>query len=602
MTTELGFDPHQLHERYLAERDKRQRAEGYGQYQDVSGRFAGYDTEPYADPGFSRDPLTDEVDVIVLGGGISGLIAAARLREVGVEKIRVVERGGDFGGVWYWNRYPGIRCDVESYIYMPLLEEVGYIPTEKYAKGAEILAHCQNIGRHYDLYDLAVFSTQVTGVHWDEDADRWSVHTDRGDAMRARFVVLGSGPLNRPKLPGIPGIEEFQGHAFHSSRWDYDYTGGNADGDLTGLRGKRVGIVGTGASCIQIAPNIAPYAEHLYVFQRTPSSVDARENRPTDPEWAKSLEPGWQKRRIANFDAIMLGMPQDEDLVADRWTDVWSRLAVWATTKAATVDTDPAALRQLADFQKMEEIRGRVAEIVEDPATAEALKPYYNQFCKRPLYSDEFLQTFNRDNVTLVDTDGQGVDRITPGGVQVGDTEYDLDCLIYATGFNVGAPTYVSGGFELTGRGGQPLAKKWADGVRSLHGIYTSGFPNLFILGGIFQASVTINFTHILGEQAEYVAQVVKRCLDDGIDTFEVTSEAEERWADTMAAKTVDRGAFERECTPGFYNNEGVEGAPTLFGGTYGGGPFEYIQVCHDWLADRFTEDAQLTQRSSRGA
>jgi cyclohexanone monooxygenase len=260
------------------------------------------------------------------------------------------------------------------------------------------------------------------------------------------------------------------------------------------------------------------------------------------------------------------------------------------------VETDPAALRQLADFQKMEEIRARVSEIVKDPATAEALKPYYNQFCKRPLYSDEFLQTFNRDNVTLVNTDGRGVDRITPNGVEANGEHYELDCLIYATGFNVGAPTYVSGGFELTGRDGLPMEKKWADGVRSLHGIYANGFPNLFILGGIFQASVTINFTHILGEQAAYVGQVVKRCLTDDIDTFEITAEAEDRWADTMREKAVDRSAFERECTPGFYNNEGIEGAPTLFGGTYGGGPFEYIQVCHDWLANDFERDATLTR------
>jgi cyclohexanone monooxygenase len=597
MTAELNFDPLELRKRYLAERDKRRRAEGSGQYLDVSGRFAGYDEDPYADPTYTREPLRDEVDVIVLGGGISGLIAGARLREAGVERIRVVERGGDFGGVWYWNRYPGIRCDVESYIYMPLLEELGVIPTEKYAKGAEILAHCQAIGRHYGLYSDAVFQTQVGGVHWDEDTDRWTVRTDRGDVMRARFVVLGSGPLNRPKLPGIPGIEDFQGHSFHSSRWDYNYTGGTAEGNLTGLQGKRVGIIGTGASCIQIAPNIAPWAEHLYVVQRTPSSVDARENRPTDPRWAQTLRPGWQKRRIANFDAIMLGMPQDEDLVADRWTDVWSRLAVWATTKAATVDTDPAALRQMADFQKMEEIRQRVADTVTDPVTAEALKPYYNQFCKRPLYSDEFLPTFNRDNVTLVDTDGQGVDRLTANGIHVGGREYQLDCLIYATGFNVGAPTYISGGFELTGRAGLPLAKKWAEGVRSLHGLYTAGFPNLFILGGIFQASVTINFTHILGEQATYMAQVVKRCLTEDIATFEIKPEAEDRWAATMSAKSVDRGQFERECTPGFYNNEGIDGGPTLFGGTYGGGPFEYIEVCHNWLADRFEADVNLTYR-----
>jgi cyclohexanone monooxygenase len=595
MSSDLGFDPEQLHSKYLRERDKRRRPEGYGQYQDVSGRFAGYDDDPYADPAFAREPLTDEVDVIVVGGGVSGLMAGARLREAGVQRIRIVERAGDFGGVWYWNRYPGIRCDVESYIYIPLLEELGAMPTEKYAKGAEIFAHCQAIGRHYDLYDLAVFQTAVTGVHWDDERGRWIVRTDRDDEMTARFVVLGSGPLNRPKLPGIPGIEDFAGHSFHSSRWDYDYTGGDADGNLTGLRGKRVGIIGTGASCIQIAPQVAQWSDELVVFQRTPSSVDVRDNRPTDPDWAASLEPGWQKRRISNFDAIMIGLPQDEDLVADRWTDVWARLAVWASTKASVIETDPAALMQLADFEKMEEIRGRVAAVVEDPTTAEALKPYYNQFCKRPLYSDEFLQTFNLPNVTLVDTDGRGVDRITSSGVQVGGTEYELDCLIYATGFNVGAPTYESGGFELTGRAGLPLAKKWADGVRSLHGIYASGFPNMFILGGIHQASVTINFTHILGEQAAYVAQVVKRCLAGGIATMEIRPEAEDRWAATMARKAVDRRQYERECTPGFYNNEGIEGRPTLFGGTYGGGPFEYVRVCHAWLASGFEHDAYLT-------
>lgn len=572
-TDELGFDPEELRRKYRQERDKRMRSDGYRQYVDVSGKFETYDDDPYAEPMVEREPLTDEVDVVIVGGGMSGLQAGARLRDAGIPRIRIIDRAADVGGTWYWNRYPGIRCDVDSYIYLPLLEETGAMPTEKYAKGADILAHCQRIARHYDLYSDAALQTRITSITWDEDCLRWIVRTDRDDAMKARFVVLGSGPLNRPKLPGIPGLDTFTGHAFHSARWDYAYTGGDPDGNLTGLRGKRVGIIGTGASCVQIAPRVAEWAEHLTVFQRTPSAVDVRDNRPTDPEWVKSLTPGWQKRRMVNFDSIMIGIPQNEDLVADRWTDVWGKLAVWASSKAAVVETDPQALMQLADFEKMEEIRARVDSIVEDPATAEALKPYYNLFCKRPLYSDEFLQTFNRPNVTLVDTDGRGVDRITETGVQVGDDVHEVDCLIYATGFNVGAPAYESGGFEVFGRGGVNLAKDWADGVHSLHGIYSNGFPNMFVIGGITQAAVTINFPHILGEQAAFVAQVIKRCMADGIAAMEIRQEAEQRWAEIMASKAVDRGQFERECTPGYYNNEGLDDRPSLFGRTYGGGP-----------------------------
>ncbi len=204
--SQLDFDPDALREKYRAERDLRLRAAGNEQYIEVVGQFARYLEDPYVTRA-ERGPLRDTVDVAVIGGGFSGLLAAARLRESGIDDIRVIEKGGDFGGTWYWNRYPGAACDVESYIYMPLLEEIGYVPKEKYSKAPEILEHSRAIGRHFDLYRNACFQTEVTELRWDESDARWVISTNRGDAMRARFVVMANGPLHRPKLPGIPGIE-----------------------------------------------------------------------------------------------------------------------------------------------------------------------------------------------------------------------------------------------------------------------------------------------------------------------------------------------------------------------------------------------------------
>jgi cyclohexanone monooxygenase len=435
-----GFDPDALRAKYREERERRLRADGNDQYVEAKGAFARFRDDPYVEPGFTREALLDEVTVAVIGGGFGGLLAGAHLRESGIEDIRILEKGGDFGGTWYWNRYPGAMCDVESYIYLPLLEELGYVPTEKYARAPEILAHSQAIGRKYDLYRGACLRTEVTELRWDEDGARWILATNRGDRMRARYVVMSNGPLNRPKLPGIPGIESFEGHSFHTSRWDYAYTGGDSGGHLTGLRGKRVGVIGTGATAVQCVPHLGETAEHLYVFQRTPSSIDVRANRPTDPEWAKSLSPGWHRHRMDNFNTLVSGGFQPEDLVNDGWTDIIRKLLVMVQQEPGSIGTPDgiAKTMELADFQKMEQIRARVDSIVGDPATAEALKPYYRQFCKRPCFHDEYLQTFNRPNVTLVDTKGRGVERITEKGAVVAGVEYPLDCLIYATGFEVG--------------------------------------------------------------------------------------------------------------------------------------------------------------------
>jgi len=590
------FDPDALREKYRAERDKRLRDDGNQQYVEVKDDFARFVEDPYVEQGFHRDPLMDDVDVAVIGGGFGGLLAGARLCQAGVADIRIIEKGGDFGGTWYWNRYPGAACDVESYVYLPLLEEIGYVPKEKYSRAPEILDHSRAIGEKFDLYRNAVFQTEVTELRWDEDAMRWLISTDRGDRMRARFVCMANGPLHRAKLPGIPGIETFQGHAFHTSRWDYAYTGGTSEGNLTGLRDKRVGIIGTGATAVQCVPHLGAAAQQLYVFQRTPSSIDVRANRSTDPEWAASLQPGWQQERMDNFNILVSGGFQDTDLVSDGWTDIIRKLLVRIQAGDAP-DLSPEGLgttMELADFEKMEEIRARVESIVGDPATAEALKPYYRQFCKRPCFHDEYLDTFNRPNVTLVDTKGKGVERVTESGVVVDGVEYELDCLIYATGFEVGTDYTRRSGYELHGRGGVTLTEKWSNGVATLHGMHSRGFPNCFIISNS-QSGFTVNFPHMLNEQAKHLAYIIKHALDHEIRALEVSEEAEGAWVETIISLARNGEEFLESCTPGYYNNEGKPGDVggqngTFFGrrqnGPYGGGPIAFVKLLEDWRAE----------------
>jgi cyclohexanone monooxygenase len=592
----LKFDPDALREKYRAERDKRLRADGNEQYVEVAGEFADFVDDPYVEPGFKRAPLTDEVDVAVIGGGFGGLLAGARLREAGVDDIRVIEKGGDFGGTWYWNRYPGAQCDVESYIYLPLLEELNYVPKEKYTRAPEILAHSKAIGEKFDLYRNACFQTEVTELRWDDDALRWIISTNQGDRMKARFVVMANGPLHRPKLPGIPGIEKFKGHTFHTSRWDYAYTGGDSDGNLSKLSDKRVGIIGTGATAVQCVPHLGASAKQLYVFQRTPSSIDVRANRPTDPEWAASLQPGWQQERMDNFNVLVSGGFQEKDLVGDGWTDIIRKLLVMVSTDDKP-DITPEGLgrtMELADFEKMEEIRARVEAIVEDPETAEALKPYYRQFCKRPCFHDEYLDTFNRPNVKLVDTKGRGVERVTETGVVVDGVEYELDCLIYATGFEVGTDYTRRAGYELYGRDGVSLTEKWAEGVATLHGMHTRGFPNCLIISNA-QSGFTVNFPHMLNEQAKHAAYIVQHALDHEVRAVEVSQEAEDAWVETIISLARNGQEFLESCTPGYYNNEGkpgeLGGQKSSFvgrgqNGPYGGGAIAFVKLLEDWRAD----------------
>jgi cyclohexanone monooxygenase len=522
-----------------------------------------------------------------VGGGFGGLLAAARLREAGVKDIRIIEKGGDFGGTWYWNRYPGAQCDIESYIYLPLLEETGYLPKEKYSFANEIRAHARRIGETFDLYGAACFQTEITELRWLEDEARWLVSTNRGDAMKARYVVMSNGPLNRPKLPGIPGIETFKGHSFHTSRWDYAYTGGNSEGGLDKLADKRVAIIGTGATAIQCVPHLGRAAKQLYVFQRTPSSVDVRGNKPTDPEWAKTLTPGWQRRRMENFNTLVSGGHQDQDLVSDGWTDIIRNLGAAVAARAAQGgNLSPQELgrqMELSDFRKMNQVRARVDALVKDPATAEALKPWYRQFCKRPTFNDDYLPTFNRPNVKLVDTLGRGVDRVTETGLVVDGVEYPVDCIIFATGFEVGTAYTRRAGFEIYGRGGETLTDHWASGPKTLHGFLSHGFPNCFHLG-ITQNTLTPNFPHMLDEQARHVAEVVRQAGLRQAQKVEPSTEAEAAWVQTIRDNALQNLQFRSDCTPGYYNGEGRAGQGAgLFDGLYGPGSDAFFALAKAW-------------------
>ena len=596
----LGFDPAELRAKYRYERDKRLREDGNAQYQEVADEFASYTDDPYSE-WVERDPLNDEVQVAIIGGGFGGLLMGGRLREAGFDDIRVIEQAGDFGGTWYWNRYPGAMCDVESYCYLPLLEELNYVPKHKYSYAPEIFEHSKAIARHYDLYTNACLQTGVSDMRWDDTSGRWIIHTDRGDAIRAQFVAMANGPLNRPKLPGIPGITSFKGHTFHTSRWDYDYTGGDSEGNLSGLADKRVAIIGTGATAVQCIPHLGAGAKHLYVFQRTPSSIDVRNNQATDSDFVQQLEPGWQQRRMENFNILVSGGDQDEDLVADGWTEIFRNLTGIAAKTAARElgrrlsSREKGQLMELLDFQKMNQVRSRAEAIINDPNTAEALKPWYRQFCKRPCFHDEYLPTFNRSNVTLVNTDGRGVERITERGIVANGTEYPVDCIVFATGFEVGTSYTRRAGYDIIGRNGLSLSDKWANGWRTLYGLQANSFPNCFFLG-FTQTALSVNVPHALNEQAKHVTYILDQARQRDATRIEATLEAEELWLAEMQDKARIAERFYAECTPGYYNNEGkLDASNGFFAGTYGAGPIRFFRILDDWRSTGRLEGVELT-------
>jgi cyclohexanone monooxygenase len=594
----LGFDPGALKGKYERERDKRILPEGNQQYVPaVDGKFADYGKDPWADPDFSRAPLHDHTEVIVAGGGFGGLLVGARLREAGVSDIRIIEEGSDFGGTWYWNRYPGAMCDIEAHIYLPLLEELNYAPRHRYAYAPEMLEHSRRIGEHYGLYEKACFQTVITRATWLEAESRWLIETNRGDRMTAKYFALACGRQSLPKLPGIPGIDAFEGHAFHSSRWDYRYTGGDSNGNLVGLRDKHVAVIGTGATAVQIVPEVAKWAEQLLVFQRTPSSVGVRGQQPTPPDWADMSKPGWQRERRENFQRHISNIRQELDYVHDGWVEISAMLKPMSSREIAArlgrraTYEELAFLAEVADYKAMNYLRSRVDEVVSDRATADALKPWYRWFCKRPCFHDDYLQAFNRPNVRLVDTLGQGVERLTQKGIVAGGREYKTDCIIFATGFEAGISYNRLIGFEIEGRDSVRLSDHWQGGaVRTLHGMTTDGFPNCLLVGGNQQTVAAVNAVHLLDEQARHLAYIVSEAEKRGASRLEPSTEAVDAYVDVIRSSPKNKVQLDyyAACTPGYYNAEGraARGEDLFAGARYPDGPMPFYEMLAAWRAE----------------
>ena len=537
---------------------------GAADYMSMEGEFSRYLEDVYSADPVPRESLNDECEVLVVGAGFAGLLLWYKLREAGFEDVRFCEKGGDVGGTWYWNRYPGIACDVESYSYFPLLEEMGYIPTMKFAAGFEIMEYCQKMAEKFGFYDKCLFHTTVEKTVWEENSGRWTVSTDRGDAMRAKFVILANGILTTPKLARIESMQSFQGDAFHTSRWDYEVD----------LKDKRVGIIGTGATSVQAVPELAKIVKELYVFQRTPSSIDVRDQRETSveefEEWSK--EPGWAKARRARFARISEGrtaMKANDDYLAGRVPDFKER-------KQYSGDISPAELvqKQLdTNFRIMEQIRARVDAIVVDPVTAEALKPYYPYGCKRPTFHDEYLPTFNKHNVYLVDTAPRGVSKINERGVVHDGNEYPVDVLIYATGFQWMATSTFN---MIVGRAGHSLKDKWEqEGTKTFLGLHSKGFPNLFVVSGPQGGGGSFNFTNAIEEHGDYVVWMLSKMRENGDDIVDVKAENEELYAE-HCRKADELTRPLRDCIT-YYNGHGEAEAGSL--AYYGGGAWHKYRV-----------------------
>ena len=530
----------------------------------MDGEFSRYLQDLYSAAPVARDPLTDECEILVVGAGFAGLLLWYKLREAGFGDVRFCEKGGDVGGTWYWNRYPGIACDVEAYSYLPLLEEMGYIPTMKFASGYEILEYCQAMAERFGFYDHCLFHTTVEKTEWDEAAGRWTVVTDRGDAMRARIVILANGILTSPKLARIEGMETFEGDSFHTSRWDYGVD----------LVGKRIGIIGTGATAVQAVPELAKVAGHLDVFQRTPSTIDVRDQRRTsDDEVATwSQEPGWAQARRARFAKISAGrtaMKANDDYLAGRVADFKER-----KQHERELTPEEMIAKQLdSNFRIMEQIRARVDAIVEDPATAAALKPYYPYGCKRPTFHDEYLPTFNRPNVRLVDTAPMGVTEINARGVVHDGVEYPLDVLIYATGFQWMATSTFN---MITGRDGCTLSEKWrSQGTRTFLGLHSHGFPNLFIMTGPQGGGGSFNFTDAIDSHAGYIAWMLATMRDRGADVVDVTKDVEDEYAEHCRVADITTARL-RDCLS-YYNGHGDAEPGSL--AYYGGAAWQQYRI-----------------------
>ncbi|OAL38401.1 hypothetical protein AYO20_02460 [Fonsecaea nubica] len=630
-----SLDRSAIEAKYAEERQKRLRDDGTSQYIDVmdSKKLNNFARDPWA----WSEPLKivhppqngDKFKVVILGAGFAGILYGAYLLQAGLslDDLLLLDRASGFGGTWYWNRYPGVMCDVESYIYLPLLEATGYMPRHKYSYGNEIMEYANILASKFRLHERALFDTEVEGAAWDEYSKEWTIkatHTNQSGEpqtldMRSNFFILAPGLLTRPKIPAILGIEEFSGHYFHTSRWDYSYTGGSPnDWSLTNLQNKKVAVIGTGATAIQVVPEVAKWARHLYVVQRTPAGVDVRGQHPTDPNvWRREIatKPGWQEERVRNF-LLWMSDPYEDpetDMVNDAWSKFRSAGAQCGgpRAKALTIDTLEDFINRYKDMdlERTERIRQRVDTIIQNPDTAASLKAWYARWCKRPCFHDDYLAAFNRSNVQLVDTDGAGLTRVTKTGFSIGMEEYDADVIIFSTGFEFGVlkSPDSQAGITVTGRNGLTLSEEWERGLATLYGITTHDFPNMFFWG-VSQSTASPKLMISIDTLAKHAGYMISNGLEaakakgSSKPVVEATAAGEEDWSNRIVRMAL-AGAVAAGCTPSYQSREGElerlssseDRAKVARAAPWLAGALDFFDIREDWKTSGDLEGLEVS-------
>ncbi|WP_437731465.1 flavin-containing monooxygenase [Sorangium sp. So ce1335] len=511
-------------------------------------------------------------DAVVVGAGFAGLYMLYRLRELGLS-TRVYEAGSGVGGTWFWNRYPGARCDIASmdysYSFSPELQQE-WTWTERYGTQPEILRYLEHVADRFALRQDIQLGTRVTAAAFDEATGRWSIHTDDGASASARFLIMATGCLSVAKRPDIRGIDAFEGELYHTSRWPHEGV------DFTG---KRVGVIGTGSSGVQVIPAVAEQASHLFVFQRTPCfSVPAR-NAPLDPAHVSSMKANYaEHRRKARETRAGVVMDVDPRSALEVSPDERERAyrARWEQGGTAFLATFSDVMRSReANETAAEFVRGRIRATVRDPAVAEALSPRgYPLGTRRLCVDTRYYETYNRDNVTLVDVKASPIEEITPRGLRTRSAEYALDSLVFATGFD--AMTGALTGIELVGRGGASLKQKWSGGPRTYLGIAVAGFPNLFTVTGPGSPSVFSNAIVSIEQHVEWISDCIGALRARGFDLIEATVEAEDRWV--AHVKEVADGTL-YPLASSWYIGANIPGKPRVLM-PYAGGVGAYRKTC----------------------
>lgn len=525
-------------------------------------------------------PDKPDCDVVVVGAGFAGLYMLYRLRDAGFS-TRVFEAGTGVGGTWYWNRYPGARCDVESMEYSYSFSEAlqqEWEWTERYAGQPEILRYANHVAEKFDLRRDITFNTRVTGAVFDEDENRWTVTTDTGESVSATFVVMATGCLSSTNLPEFEGRDSFLGETYHTGRWPHEGV------DFTG---QRVGIIGTGSSAIQAIPIIAAEAERLTVFQRTPNySIPAR-NEPLDPGYVREIKAEYPQLRADNLRMHAgFGSRVHHNDAPARSDDAAAREANYATRWQRGGFTFLGAYNDLLRSREANEtaaefVRQRIRDTVNDPEVAELLCPDNVIGCKRPCLDTGYFETYNRSNVELVDARERAIERITPDGVVAGGREFELDCLVFATGFD--AMTGAVLGIDIRGRGGNTLKEQWDAGPRTYLGLCTVGFPNLFLITGPGSPSVLTNMIVSIEQHVDWITNCLRDLRRGGRATIEATRQAQDDWVDHV--NTVAGLTLYPTCNS-WYLGKNIPGKPQVFMPLIGFPP--YAQMCAQVAANGY--------------